>query len=89
MLCKNGLNKLGDIKVLSYRPKLKKTNEIKKIKKFQLFRNKTMDERDVDNYLKKLDRLYPIRLQKSSNFSLSYEPSELIYWYCDDTPDER
>ena len=60
-ICKNGLNKLGDIKVLSYRSKLKKTNEIKKIKKFQLFRNKTMDERDVDNYLKKLDRLYPIK----------------------------
>jgi hypothetical protein len=60
-ICKNGAKKLGDIKILSYKSKAKKANEIKKIKKIQLFRNKTMDERDVDNYLKKLDKLYPIK----------------------------
>ena len=53
--------KIGDVKLYSSKTSKKKENETKKIRKFQLFRNKTMDERDVDNYLKKLEKLYPIK----------------------------
>ena len=79
---KNSVNKLGDIKVLSYKSKLKKTNEIKKIKKFQLFRNKTMDERDVDNYLKKLDRLYPIKGKLNELFDINQNIKQKLKLSC-------
>jgi len=53
--------KIGDIRLYSNKITTKKENETKKIRKFQLFRNKTMDERDVDNYFKKLEKSYPIK----------------------------
>ena len=53
--------KIGDIRLYSNKIITKKENETKKIRKYQLFRNKTMDERDVDNYFKKLEKSYPIK----------------------------
>ena len=53
--------KIEDIRLYSSKLTTIKENGTKKIRKFQLFRNKTMDERDVDNYLKKLEKFYPIK----------------------------
>jgi len=53
--------KIGGIRLYSNKISTKQENDTKKIRKIQLFRNKTMDERDVDNYFKKLEKSYPIK----------------------------